>query len=261
MSQQKQHYVTHFYLKHFASIPKCINVLNFRDFKSYRNGSLKNQCYRNHLYGLDDSIEKVLASLEGVAAITISSVIQKSKLSDRSSQEHDHLLKFLALQMMRTPVAIDKVTQSIEKTRANLMSSYGGMSPGLDEQLTLRPYEAAKFALSHFDEICRCFSSLNCHLLVNRTNRSFITSDNPAFKYNLYCETVRGSGVLGASQSGFMLFTPLSPQHLIMLYDKETYRCAPIHQNITIVDAHRDIDQLNKLQVVNAEARSRHVGS
>jgi hypothetical protein len=253
MSQHKHHYVPHFYLKHFASIPKCINILNLRDFNSYRNGSLKNQCYRNHLYGLDDSLEKVFANLEGVAALTISFVIQISRLPGRSTQDHVQLLKFLALQMMRTPVAINKVTQSVEKTRANLISSYGGMSPGLDEQLTLRPYEAAKIALGHFGEIYQCFSGLNCHLLVNRTAHSFITSDNPSFKYNLYCETIRGTGTLGASQSGFMMFTPLSPQHLVILYDKETYRCAPIHQNLTLVDRVEDIYQLNNMQVVNAD--------
>lgn len=253
MSQQKHHYVPHFYLKQFASAPKCINILNLKDLKSYRNGSLKNQCYRKHLYGLDDSIEKSLAQLEGVAAPAIASIIQSSRLPGRSSREQEHLLRFLALQMMRTPLAIDKVTRTIDKTRANLLSSYGGMSPQLDEQLTLRPYEAARIALSHFEHICRCFSGLDCRLLVNRTAHSFITSDNPSFKYNLYCETLKGIGILGAAQIGFMLFTPLSPHHLIFLLDKETYKCKPIHQTVTFLDDPQDLHHLNKMQVVNAD--------
>jgi hypothetical protein len=253
MPQKKHHYVPHFYLKHFASIPRRINILNLKDFKSYQNGTLKDQCYRKHLYGLDDSLEKLLAELEGVAAPTISAIIQTSKVPGRPTQEHDHLLKFLALQMMRTPVSIDRVTQTVEKTRANLLSSYGDMSPQLDQQLTLQPYEAARIALSHFADIHQCFSGLNCQLLVNGTSRSFITSDNPAFKYNLYCETVRGHGTLGAAQSGFTMFTPLSPRHLIALYDRDTYKCTPIHQNVTVVDDLADIYQLNKMQVVNAD--------
>lgn len=253
MSQKKHHYVPHFYLKQFASIPRRINILNLKDLKSYQNGTLKDQCYRKHLYGLDDSLEKLLADLEGVAAPTISAIIQTSRLPGRSTKEHDHLLRFLVLQMMRTPVSIDRVTQTMEKTRANLLSSYGGMSPQLDEQLTLRPYEAARIALSHFADMHQCFSGLNCQLLVNRTARSFITSDNPAFKYNLYCESVRGHGILGAAQSGFMMFTPLSPRHLIALYDKHAYKCTPIHQNVTVVGDLADIYQLNKMQVVNAD--------
>ena len=54
MSQKKHHYVPRFYLKHFASSPRRINVLNLKDFKPDHDGPLKDQCYRNHLYGLDD---------------------------------------------------------------------------------------------------------------------------------------------------------------------------------------------------------------
>ena len=101
MSQKKHHYVPHFYLKHFASIAKCINILNLKDFKAYANGNLRHQCYRSHLYGLDDHLENIFAKLEGVAAPTISSIVQNDKLPGRSSTEHVHLLRFLSLQMMQ----------------------------------------------------------------------------------------------------------------------------------------------------------------
>jgi hypothetical protein len=253
MPQKKHHYVPHFYLKHFASNPHRINILNLKDYRSYCDGPLKAQCYRNHLYGLDDSLEKRIAALETLAAPTISMIIQQSKLPARSTPQRDQLLQFLAMQMMRTPVAIDKVTDSIEQTRANLLSSYGGMSPQLDRQLSIRPYEAAKIALGHFDEVCECFAGLQFQLLLNGTPQAFITSDNPAFKYNLYCETVRGHGMLGASQSGFMLFTPLSPRHLIILFDKETYKCLPVHHDVISTTHLADVHQLNKMQVVNAD--------
>lgn len=32
VSQKKHHYVPHFYLKHFASIPRRINILNLKDY-------------------------------------------------------------------------------------------------------------------------------------------------------------------------------------------------------------------------------------
>jgi hypothetical protein len=253
MPQKKHHYVPHFYLKHFASNPRRINILNLRDFKTYPDGNLKAQCHRDHLYGLDDTLEKLLADLENAAAPAISSIIQTSKLPDHVSEQRQHVLHFLAMQMLRTPVAINKVAQVLDKTKENLRASYGGISPRLDEQLTLAPYESAKIALGHFRIIYDCFDGLNCHLLVNRTARSFVTSDNPAFKYNLFAETVRGHGMLGAAQCGFMLFTPISPRHLLMLSDKEIYKCTPIHQNVTGVDSPNDVWQLNKMQVVNAD--------
>jgi hypothetical protein len=250
---KKHHYVPHFYLKHFASNPHRINILNLKDYQAYRDGPLKAQCYRTHLYGLDDSLEKLIGSLETLVAPTIQSIIQHSRLPSRFTPEHDNLLQFLALQMMRTPAVIEKVTQSVEQTRANLLSSYGGISPQLDRQLTVGPNEAARLALGHFREVCRCFGGLQFQLLINGTQQAFITSDNPAFKYNHYCETIKGHGMLGASQSGFMLFTPLSPRHLILLYDKETYKCMHIHHDVISTANAADICQLNKMQVVNAD--------
>ena len=126
--------------------------------------------------------------------------------------------------------------------------------PALDfDQLSLKPYEAAKVALGHSGQVYKAFLDLNCHLIVNSSDRSFIASDNPSFKYNLYCETVTGTGTLGAAQSGFMMFTSLSSRHLIFLYDREVYKVTPIHNNVNVVDSLHDINQLNKMQVVNAD--------
>jgi hypothetical protein len=250
---KKQHYVSQFYLKHFASKPHRINILNLKDFKSYEDGPLKAQCYRNHLYGPDDTVEKLLGKFETVAAPIIDSIVQNSTLPNRSSQEYFRFLQFMALQMQRTPVAINRVNQAFEKTRANLTSSYGGVSPQLGAQLTLQPYEAARIALSNFAYVQQFFAGLSCKLLVNTTAHSFVTSDKPAFKYNLYCEPVRDTGILGVSQSGFMLFIPLSPRHLVVFYDGEAYKCSPTHQTVTIVNLPDDVQQLNKMQVINAD--------
>ena len=224
-----------------------INILNLKDYRSYRDGPLKDQCYRKHLYGLDASLEKLIADLETVAAPTINAIIHHSKLPGHSKPDHEHLLRFLALQMMRTPVAIDKVAHTFAETRANLISSYGGTSPQLERQLSLRPYEAAKIALGHFHDVCQCFAGLHFHLLPNGTPQSFITSDNPAFKYNLYCEIVRDHGMLGASQSGFMLFIPLSPRHLIILYHNETYKCITVYHDLSVTNNLAAVYQLNKM--------------
>jgi hypothetical protein len=73
--------------------------------------------------------------------------------------------------------------------------------------------------LGHFHQVLQCFSGLHCRLLVNRTLWSFVTSDSPDSMYDLYCEAARGHGTLGAAQSGFPLFTPLSPRHVVLLYN------------------------------------------
>lgn len=88
MPNKRHHYVPHFYLKHFASEQRRINILNLKDLRSYRNGTLKDQCYGKHLYGLDDSIETALAKLEGFAAPVIAKTIQSFRLPVSRSDEH-----------------------------------------------------------------------------------------------------------------------------------------------------------------------------
>ena len=66
-------------------------------------------------------------------------------------------------------------------------------------------------------------SDLHGHLLVSTTN-DFITSDNPAFKYNQYCEEVQHMGITGALCSGLQIFLPLTPQLHLLLYDPATYK-------------------------------------
>ena len=82
----------------------------------------------------------------------------------------------------------------------------------------------------------------------------FITSDNPVFKYNQYCEGgPRGIGTLGFAMSGFQLFVPLSPDVLLMLFDGDIYKVGQRGGEVVICTDLRDAAILNGMQVVGAE--------
>ena len=66
-------------------------------------------------------------------------------------------------------------------------------------------------------------SDLKVHLVWS-PHQVFLTSDNPIFKYNQYCEGVRFSGVTGGGSRGLQIFVPLSPYLHLILYDDRTYR-------------------------------------
>jgi len=65
-------------------------------------------------------------------------------------------------------------------------------------------------------------ADLQCHLAIS-PDGAFITSDNPAFKYNQYCEDIDYQGITGALCRGFQIFLPLAPRLCLLLYDRAVY--------------------------------------
>lgn len=95
-------------------------------------------------------------------------------------------------------------------------------------------------------------SDLAAHLIVSSCD-AFVTSDNPVIKYNQYCEGIEHSGLTGAASKGLQLFVPLSPRHLLVLYDGTTYRATAGRFTRKSGAAMSDIDQLNKMQLMLAD--------
>jgi hypothetical protein len=102
-------------------------------------------------------------------------------------------------------------------------------------------------------ELSEVLADLGSVLLSVRGPMPLITSDNPAVKYNLYCEGVQGVGVTGLMCSGFLLFLPLSPKFLLLLYDKHVYKIKSAANGLVEVADSSDVSQLNMLQAVHAD--------
>lgn len=97
------------------------------------------------------------------------------------------------------------------------------------------------------------WADLAIHLVVNTGCPAFITSDNPAVLYNQYCEPLKGRGTTGAIKKGLQVFVPLSPRHLILLYDSEVYKFGDKKVSLSDVSNTSDLATLNSLQAVNAD--------
>jgi hypothetical protein len=87
---------------------------------------------------------------------------------------------------------------------------------------------------------------------VTSRREPLITSDNPVFKYNAFCEGVTWSGVTGARCSGLQLFLPLAPSHLLMLYDQKIYKTNTRSAGFTSEATSTDVATLNMLQGIAA---------
>ncbi|ADB42934.1 DUF4238 domain-containing protein [Spirosoma linguale] len=97
-------------------------------------------------------------------------------------------------------------------------------------------------------------SDLKCKLLINRTTTPFIISDNPAVKYNQFLENKNWSGAVTAYGSkGLQIFIPISPKHLIILYDSWSYKIGTKTNHVVEIKNDSDVDQINILQFLNCD--------
>jgi len=250
MSKRKHHYVPRFYLHAFQSAPRQIHLYNIARKKYILNVSLRDQCYQHKFYGSDDQLENNLAILDGAIAPALQGIRNNERVPPQGSDTHDLLLLFVALQSLRTTVAAARVNASIDKLAKQVFFN----DPRLDgvdlDAVTVGYQDPVREALLNLDVLISCIDDLGTHLVVSREGQ-FITSDNPVFRYNQYCEGIRTSGTIGGLSRGLQIFVPLSPSHLVVLYDRKVYKFGSRSAKVNIA-SQRDMEYLNLMQLTGA---------
>jgi len=248
----KNHYVPQLYLRHFSSKPRKIHVHHIRSGRFIFHAGLRDQCQRHKFYGRDGKVEDKLADFEGEIAPVLNRIIDSQTLPEQSSREYLYVLSFLALQLVRTPSAIDDFSEGAEKM---LQLAFRGSPDASERVAALRPSkeETLQFHLGMAIELSKVLSDLGSVIVSVRGPTPLIASDNPAVKYNLYCEGVQGVGVTGLVSSGFLLFLPLSPKCMLLLYDKHVYKTRSARDRVVEAGDPSDVFQLNMLQALYAD--------
>lgn len=252
MGKSKHHYVPRFYLKKFASASRRINVCKIDDRSCYQDVGLKDQCYRTKLYGQTDHIENSLMQIETAIAPTLAAIVQSSTLPKPSTNEHKDLLLFVALQVSRTPIAAESMAGGYQQVLSRIETRHPDKEIVDAENLRMQPGNTLIELLKGSAFIAQCFEDLGIHLVLNRGIHKFITSDNPAVQYNQYCEGIN-QGNTGALRRGLQIFLPLSPQHLVIFYDRKVYKVDDLNTALTEISKEDDLLTLNFLQAANAE--------
>ena len=242
MATRQHHYVPRFYLSRFASKPKRINVYNLRRTLAKEDVSLKGQCKRPNFYG-DSDTEKALSILEAKAAVCID-----RETNQPSKSPPEELIGFVAIQYLRT-LAFAKTMDGMSRKLFGFIIDHMPVEQRIEAMDSLMQLdEMPVFNLTLKDEVVEGLKDLKL-VVISQPENVFITSDNPVYFYNQYCEQVHGRGKNGARQRGLQIFMPLSPRHYLLLYDGKTYDYVK-SQSISA----SDIYSLNGLQVVSADA-------
>jgi len=195
-----------------------------------------------------------MTKLEDEMAPAVQRVISNRRPPPRGTLDRAHLLGFVAFQHMRTASRVaefDKSTHDMldvamrpldSAQRAAFLKKHGS-APG-----------ALAFTLRMFPDLTKTLADLRMAVIVADPKIRFVTSDNPVFIYNQYCEGgPRGIGTLGFAMAGFQLFLPLSPDVLLLLFDGDVYKVGQRGSEVVACKSARDAAILNGMQVLGAE--------
>jgi hypothetical protein len=226
---------------------------NIRNKLFIPRAKLKTQGYRKHFYGKDGKIEDALSNIETEMTVLIANIIDTEELPKRNSDEHSKLLTFVLLSQQRNPVHAATFNQSTDKL---IKLVYGKSEEFKDiiDNFEFGFENASVLGLANLAQLIMVGSDLSLKLLINQTDTPFITSDNPVVKYNMVLEK-KGAlgGITGIGCIGLQIFLPLSPNHLMLFYDRDCYTVGSPEKKVFVISDKKAVDDINLLHFLNCE--------
>ncbi len=248
LMKRRHHFVPQFYLRAFASARRRIHVLNLEREQVFPHASLRHQCYKHRFHGNTDELEDTLAAFEDKVAPSIAAVIAARQLPPRNATTFLDVLSFLSLQLLRTSSVATNLRDS------SLLFADEAFDSRPPPGFVLDEHRALRISLSGYSSALQSLRDLTPHLFVAPPGMEFITSDNPVFRYNQYCEGTTRQGVTGNAARGLQVFLPLSPALVFVLYDQAVYKVGSRGDSAASVVSISDVNALNLTQLVSASA-------
>lgn len=252
-NQKNHHFVPQFYLKQFSGDGRSVASLHLASGRIIPRSSIRDQCSKDYLYGKDPELEKALSSVEGETAQIFRNALTTGQLPTDRSRSRVRLLEFLALQRGRTLGAGYDFNQMVRMLGKYLIPRMGANQFPEEtlQNIELTHQDPVLASLITMSKMTPLLSDLTQALVINRTEIGFLTSDDPAVFYNQYLESAVVEG-LGAQSVGLQVFLPISPTHLLLLYDSSVYGVGKGGSPVSFSDV-EDVRQINRL--VTAHAR------
>lgn len=249
---KKHHYVPRFYLRNFTNDGRSLSLYNIERDLLIGKANLKNQCYRDYMYGKDGKHEANLSKLEGALADLLRKVLSTNLLPAPWSTDHESLCIFTILQNARTAYASDAMDEFSDKMWKQVLEKDPRVSPEMLEKVRIGNRDPANFAIVTMLRLYHLIMDLDYRLLLAHEGSEFITSDNPVVLYNQLLEFESIGSKTGLACKGLQIFFPLSPKVLLTFFDPNVYVYSPRQSIIAHVPTRQDMNKINALQVVSA---------
>lgn len=249
--KKRQHYVPQFYMRNFADSNGLFMVHHVTKKKTIGPIPYKNQCYENYFYGEDGIWENKLGQMETMWGIVFQKSITHKNLTGPDIQS---LKEFALFQRQRTVAEseyrkqeqTDILIECMQMICANhsLIFDKEAENPCIKKAQSMHiPSQNLELASQFLTSI----DDLDLLILHYNTKRSLISSDVPVVAINPFHPPS-----IGYCCMGLILLFPLSPHHLVVLYDAKMY---PRFKNISYAECNdeNEVSNLNTLQLLSAE--------
>ena len=252
-ANKKHHYVPRFYLRHFTTNGRSLSLYNLGRDLVIASANLKNQCYRDYMYGTDGKQEANLSFMEGALAELLRRVLVFQLLPAPWSPDHESLCILTLLQNARTAYASDAMDEFSDKMWKQVLEKDPRFSPEMLSKVRIGSSDPANFAVHTMLRLYHLIMDLDYRLLVAHGGTQFITSDNPVVLYNQLLEFEPMGSKTGLACKGLQIFFPLSPGIMLAFFDQSVYAYSPRDSIVAQVPTREDMNQLNALQVASAQ--------
>ncbi|MEG8048997.1 DUF4238 domain-containing protein [Sphingomonas aurantiaca] len=222
---RNQHFVPEMYLRLFnEGHEDAIDIVPMRSGRLVRGASLHNQASKHLFYGEDGSVERELGQIEGAAAGIIATILRRDRPPNRLSPDHQGLVMFISIQLMRTLAAVEEANERADKVAKSMIRE---AIPGHE---MLDRLDLVKVTLSDpvADAMRAGFQGtpflydLKMKLIVNSSDVPFLASDAPVIMHNCLYEGT-GAPASGYANKGLQIVLPPGPWRALILYDSAVY--------------------------------------
>lgn len=247
---KNQHYVPQSYLKCFSPDNSSIGTLCIEEGRCIEKAPIKGQAKKEWFYDRNNEIENSFSEVEGVFLQNRQSIAQNPQ-NKLTCYQWEVMYQDMIIQLMRT-LNMANIVNSKAKTRTDLIWKHNNnpLIRELADITTVKIPNAIIHAMHTFCQHPYILLDLKWKLLINNTERPFITSDNPVSLYNQFLEK-RNSNLCGLAAAGLQAFYPLMPQLGVLYYDGEIYKCGVSKRHFVEINR-SDVFHLNRLSSLNA---------
>jgi Protein of unknown function (DUF4238) len=256
--KKNQHFVPRHYLKRFSfDGGSRIKLFNLTNQLYVSKANLKNQCSSSYFYGKDSTIEDALSAIEGRAEALFRQICERKDIPE-SKAERNELLIAMTLMHLRTERAVAPLNEIFELTLKNSMRlEYKMTGKELPDGLDLIKIKDRAMPTRNVVSFLHRYQivlDLELRLVLAPKAKSFITSDHPVVLLNQsFFDIIKSPAINGLASRGLQLLLPLSPELLLIAFDRDLYRVGNPSRNVVRLGRDEDCDLINALQIINAE--------
>lgn len=251
---KNQHFVPRAHFKPFSvdGHGHAVNMYLLKQDRPVFRAPVKGQCARDYLYGKDGQLEKILGRIESRYANLISRLTAAQFVMEDTDC---WLLRyFTLLQSLRTAEQIEHGFARISEMASFFRKSKEQHGYEWDTKNDPTREQVMRELMLAFNEQMQAgvLDDLKVVIVRNRAKLDFVTSDDPAVTTNRWLLQRRSVRTFGSNAAGLLMFMPLGPRFLALIYDQAVYAIGATSSGWVDINRDADVHAFNLHQYMRA---------